>query len=71
MNEELLKKYYEIYTDCWKFFRKWNSPKSDEDWKQLLREAKELQKKDENSHLRKRLISETILEINRLCKKEQ
>lgn len=70
MNEEQLKKYYEIYTDCWKFFRKWCEPKSDDDWKQLLYEAEKLQKKDDKSELRKRLISETILEINRLCKKE-
>ena len=70
MNEESLKKYYEIFTDCWKFFRKWNSPKSEDEWKQMLQEAYELHQKDKYSILRKRLISETILEINRLCKKE-
>lgn len=71
MNEELLKKYHEIFTDCWKFFRKWNSPKSEDEWKQMLQEAEELHQKDKDSTLRKRLISETILEINRLCKREQ
>lgn len=71
MSEEELKKYYDIYTECWKFFRKWNEPKTEDEWKQMLCEAEELYKADKDSVLRKRLISETILEINRLAGKRE
>lgn len=71
MNEQELKKRYEAYTDCWKFFKKWCEPKTDDDWEQLLKEAAELRKKDEDMELRKRLITETVLEINRLAKERR
>ena len=67
MEDRQLKRYFDAFTDCWKFFKKWSGEKKDEDWKQLLLEAEDLRKKDEDFVFRKTLISETILELNRLC----
>ena len=71
MEEMQLKRYFDAFTDCWKFFKKWSGEKSDDDWKQLLLEAEELRKKDEDFVFRKTLISETILELNRLSKEKK
>ena len=71
MNEEQLRKLHEVFNDCWKFTKKWCNPQSEDEWRQLLQDAEELYQKDKNSIFRQRLISETILEINRSSKKEQ
>ncbi len=71
MSDEELKKYYESYTDCWKFFKKHCQVSSDEEWQQLLIEAKEVCDKDKDSKFRRKLMSETIAEIDRLCKKNK
>lgn len=72
MNEGLLKKYYEIFTDCWKLFRKFSNPtKDDKFWQELKDEAQILADKDKSSELRRGIIKETVLEIHRIFKKEQ
>lgn len=72
MNEGLLKKYYEIFTDCWKLFRKFSNPtKEDKFWQELKDEAQKLADKDKSSELRRGIIKETVLEIHRIWKKEQ
>lgn len=72
MNEGLLKKYYEIFTDCWKLFRKFSNPtKEDKFWQELKDEAQILADKDKSSELRRGIIKETVLEIHRIWKKEQ
>lgn len=72
MNEGLLKKYYEIFTDCWKLFRKFSNPtKDDKFWQELKDEAQILADKDKSSELRRGIIKETVLEIHRIWKKEQ
>ena len=72
MNEGLLKKYYEIFTDCWKLFRKFSNPtKEDKFWQELKDEAQILADKDKSSELRRGIIKETVLEIHRVWKKEQ
>lgn len=72
MNEGLLKKYYEIFTDCWKLFRKFSNPtKDDKFWQELKDEAQTLADKDKSSELRRGIIKETVLEIHRIWKKEQ
>lgn len=68
MEDRQLKRYFDAFTDCWKFFKKWSDEKNYEDWKQLLLEAEELRKKDEKFVFRKSLIVATILELNRMCK---
>ena len=70
MNEEQLRKLHEVFNDCWKFAKKWNSPKSEDEWKQMLQEAEELHQKDKDSTLRKRLISETILVLKQTLGKK-
>lgn len=72
MNEGLLKKYYEIFTDCWKLFRKFSNPtKDDKFWQELKDEAQNLADKDKYSELRRGIIKETVLEIHRIWKREQ
>ena len=72
MNEGLLKKYYEIFTDCWKLFRKFSNPtKDDKFWQELKDEAQILADKDKSSELRRGIVKETVLEIHRIWKKEQ
>ena len=71
MNEELLRKYYEVFTDCWKLFREFSDPTSDDDfWQRLKEEAQKLTDKDKDSEMRRGIIKEVVLEIHRLWKKK-
>lgn len=71
MNEELLKKYHEIFTDCWKLFREFSNPTNDDEfWQKLKEEAQRLADKDKDSEIRKCIIREVCLEIHRLWKKK-
>ena len=43
MNQENLKMYYEIYTECWKLFKKYCNPEDTEEfWKNLAQECRNL-----------------------------
>ena len=71
MTDQELKRRYEAYTDCWRFYKKWCEPKTDDDWKNLLCEAKEIVDKDKDLELRKKLMEVTILDINRMEKEKK
>lgn len=69
MTDEELKKYYEVYTDCWKLFRKYSSPNdSDQFWQQLIDESNLLYEKHGKTEFVKRIVIETIGEIERINK---
>lgn len=69
MTDEELKKYYEVYTDCWKLFRKYSSPNdSDQFWQQLIDESNLLYEKHGKREFVKRIVIETIGEIERINK---
>lgn len=69
MTEESLKKYFEVYTDCWKLFRKYSEPNgSDEFWENLIDESNVLYKKHGKTELAKALLIETMAEIERIYK---
>lgn len=68
MSEEELRRYYAIFTECWKLFRKYSNPDdSDKFWDNLIDESQELYEKDKNE-FRKNMIVETINEIERIWK---
>lgn len=57
MTEESLKKYFEVYTDCWKLFRKYSSPnESDEYWDLLYREISQLYNQYNTDFAKKMLL---------------
>lgn len=71
MTDEKLKEYYEIYTDCWKLFRKYSEPNdTDEFWQQLIDESIQLNKKHSKTILSRKMLLETINEVERICKKD-
>jgi len=72
MKENELKKYYAIYTDLWKLFRK-NAVPTDEDafWDNLIKETQELGEKYNNSEFIIQEAKNLLAEIERLWKDEQ
>ena len=58
MNEEALKKQYDLFTEAWRFYRKWaiQIPLSDEQWQQIIQEAGEIQQKYGNTETVKHLM---------------
>lgn len=47
MNEQELRKHYEVFTDTWHLFRKWVIllPLGDEQWQQVFDEIKQIREK--------------------------
>lgn len=72
MTEESLKKYFEVYTDCWKLFRKYSEPNgSDEFWEKLIDESKLLHVKHGKTEFSKKLLLETVDEIERIFRRKE
>ncbi|MEI1256008.1 hypothetical protein V8Q34_14815 [Blautia sp. JLR.GB0024] len=72
MTEENLKKYFDVYTDCWKLFRKYSEPNDAEEfWKSLFEETNELHKKYGKSKFSEELILATAGEIDRIFRKRK
>ena len=72
MTEENLKKYFEIYTDCWKLFHKYSEPNNrDEFWHSLINESNNLYKKHGEIDFSKNMLLETISEIERIFKRQK
>ena len=73
MNEEQLREHYNIYTECWKLLRKYSNPTSDDAfWDELVKEANYLSEEHGNSEFAKRIIVDTLDEIDRILRgKEQ
>lgn len=83
MSEKELREYYVVYTDCWKFFRKYveliekvdskKSPDegmidSDSYWEALVNESAEVYEKHGNTLFAKGLLVATTKEIERIYK---
>ena len=47
MTEQELKKQFDLFTESWRFYRKWaiQAPLSNEQWEQVVMESKEIQRK--------------------------
>ena len=71
MREEELRTYFNIYTDCWKLFRKYsNTNNTDEYWESLIAETDAIVKKYNNSELAKKICLATINELERIEKEK-
>lgn len=72
MNEEKLREYYAIYTDCWKLFKKFSKPDdSDKFWQALVDESDLILKKHGKSELCKKIIAATQDEIEIIYKRKK
>lgn len=64
MSNEILQRYYSMYTGVWKLFRKHCDARSDEDFNQLLEDAEKL-RVQYPGQLASELIQATLWEIDR------
>lgn len=72
MREEELRKFFNVYTECWRFFRKYSSPTDDDEfWEKLINESSELVEKSERKELAKAIMLATIDEIERVYKEHK
>ena len=75
MSIEKLKEYFDIFTACWKFFRKYveliKKVDNDSYWEALVNESSEIYAKYDNTEFVKGLLVVTTKEIERIYKKEQ
>lgn len=69
MSNDELRKYFDIYTECWKLFKKYSDPvNSDEFWRAFTDDANAIYKKNGKSEFCKRLLLDTADEIEKICK---
>lgn len=69
MDQEKLKEYFDIYTDCWKFFKRYSDVEySDQYWLGLMQEANNIYERHK-TELCKKLILDTLDELERISKK--
>ena len=75
MSLEKLKEYFDIFTACWKFFRKYveliKKVDSDSYWEALVNESAEIYAKYDNTEFVKGLLVATTKEIERIYEKEK
>lgn len=71
MNQDELKQHYDVYTDCWRFLRKYSEPDdSDAFWEQVVRESQKLYKKYGTEFAKQEVVN-VVNEIERICKKQR
>lgn len=71
MTKEELKSKWTVYTECWKFFRRFSEPcDADEFWEELVKAKDELQEQMD-SPLFRGIMLETVKEIERIWKEEK
>lgn len=67
MNEQALKTYFEIYTACWKLFKKYsNSEQSEEYWQALNEDSEAIYKKYGSTQFVADMLRTTRDELQRL-----
>lgn len=75
MSLEKLKEYFEIFTACWKFFRKYveliKKVDNDSYWEALVDENVEIYERYGNTEFVKGLLVATTKEIERIYEKEK
>lgn len=71
MSEAELKRYFAVYTECWKMFRSYSEPKdNDEFWQALVDEAEEIVNRNGKTEFAKAIAIATINEIERIHRKK-
>ena len=75
MSIEKLKEYFDIFTACWKFLRKYveliKKVDNDSYWEALVNESSEIYAKYDNTEFVKGLLVATTKEIERIYEKEK
>lgn len=72
MNEEELRKYFDIYTDCWKLFKKYSNPTDDDEfWMEFARESHDLNEKHGKAKFAETLILATYSEVERIWRENK
>lgn len=70
MSESELKKVYQAFTDCWRFFKKYSEMSDDdESWEGVVSESGQIAKKYGNDKFVRDLLSASIAELERRVKK--
>lgn len=68
-NNEELNCVYNLFTDCWRFFKKYSEVKdTDEYWQRVVDESRELSRKYDNDKFAIALVLATIDEFERKAK---
>ena len=60
-----MKKYWQFFTDIWRFFKNYHNPKTEDEWKIVIEKASELGKQY-NGQMFKEIIIAVLNEIDRL-----
>ena len=69
MKEDELKKYFDLYTCCWRLFKKYSNPVDDDKfWDSFIAEAESIMKNSEKNDLAKKIVLATIDEIEKIYK---
>ena len=72
MKEDELKKYFDLYTCCWRFFKKYSNPVDDDRfWDSFVEEAGNIMEKFRKSELAKKIVLATIDEIEEIYKSKK
>lgn len=72
MKDEELRKYYEVYTDSWKVFRKYSDPDgTDTFWNNLRDEVDAIYRKHDKSHFAEKVLLATVNEIDRIYRERR
>lgn len=71
MKEEDLKEYFNIYTECWRMFRKYSDPVDDDEfWDSLVKEGNRIVDSSTAKEFAKKVVLSTIDEIERMHRKK-
>ncbi len=72
MKEEKLKMYFELFTDFWKFFKKYSSVKNTEEyWQAVEKESQRIRQKYGKIKFVSKILVEIQLELERCGKDEK
>ena len=72
MKEEKLKMYFELFTDLWKFFKKYSSVKNTEEyWQAVEKESQRIRQKYGKIKFVSKILAEIQLELERCGKDEK
>lgn len=69
MSNEKLKRYYDMFTDSWRFFKKYSDVKdTDEYWEAVVNETHEISKKYGECKIIINLVLAALTELERISK---
>ena len=68
MNNKELKRYFDFFTDCWKFFKKYSTADNTEKyWEAVDSDSQAIAEKYGRTEFANKIILQILLELKRLC----